>query len=350
MIRSHAGEYTVSFEPDALSRLNDRPGGAMHLIVDATVARLYAGELGTALAGPSVLIVEASEAAKSLERFPDYVNHLVARGVRRHHRLVAIGGGVIQDITSFLAAVLLRGLPWEFYPTTLLAQADSCIGSKSSINVGSAKNVLGTFTPPTAIRVATPVLATLSDADRRSGVGEMLKVHAVAGPASFDAIAADYEALLRDAGLMQRYIRRSLEIKKALVEADEFDRGVRLVMNYGHTFGHALEASTGYAIPHGIAVTIGMDMANFVAARLHLSPEAHFTRMHPVLRRNYAGLERPVDLRDFLASIGRDKKNTDRELSLILLDEHGAVRLLRHASDRAFSDACGEYLDRVLAP
>ncbi len=289
-IQSHAGTYTAVFDDDALHRLNGAVPTGVHVIVDRNVARLYRHDMDRILASPSVLEIEASEASKSLERFPAYVAHLVAHAVRRHHRLVAIGGGVIQDITSFLAATLLRGMEWEFFPTTLLAQADSCIGSKSSINVGSTKNILGTFTPPARITIVPCVLKTLSEQDRRSGVGEMLKVHAVAGPDEFDRIAADYPRLFADAGIMQQYIRRSLEFKKRIIEIDEFDRGPRQVMNYGHTFGHAIEAATDYAVPHGIAVTMGMDMANFVAMQLGIAPPAQFERMHTVLRRNLRGV------------------------------------------------------------
>lgn len=349
VIQSHSGPYAVAFDDEAFARLGEADGSRSHYVIDANVARLYARDLKPVLASPSVLLIDASEAAKSLDRFPAYVEHLVARAVRRQHRLVAVGGGVIQDIVCFLAATLLRGLPWDFYPTTLLAQADSCIGSKSSINVGTAKNILGTFTPPARVVVAPHLLETLSEADRRSGIGEMLKVHAIAGPGEFDAIARDYDGLLADRALMRRYIRRSLEIKKAIIEFDEFDRGRRNVMNYGHTFGHAIEAATAFAVPHGIAITIGMDMANYVAAKLALTPEASFHRMHAVLRKNYAGFERttiPVD--PFFSAVSKDKKNADGQLTLILPDANGQVRVVRRPSDARFTSACAEYLTAIL--
>lgn len=349
VIQSHVGPYTADFDVQALERLDGSVPSGAHFIVDANMARLYDRELTRVLASSSVLVIEASESAKSLDRFPGYVEHLIARAVRRHHRLVAIGGGVIQDITCFLAATLLRGLTWEFYPTTLLAQADSCIGSKSSINVGATKNILGTFTPPARITITTRVLKTLSPDHLRSGIGEMLKVHAIVGPAAFDAVARDYGRLLSDDAVLLHYIRRSLEIKKTIVELDEFDRGPRNVMNYGHTFGHAIEAATDYAIPHGIAVTMGMDMANLVAARLSLASESNFTRMHAVLRANYAGFERtPIPLAAFLSAIAKDKKNTDREISLILPGPDGRVAITRRAADARFVEACAEYLSTVL--
>jgi 3-dehydroquinate synthase len=348
VIQAHAGPYRVDFDPDAFRSLDAAVPDGVHFVIDANVARLYRGDLSRVLASPSVLVVEASETSKSLERFPAYVEHLVSRRIRRHHRLVAIGGGVLQDITCFLAAVMLRGIPWEFYPTTLLAQADSCIGSKSSVNVGSAKNILGTFTPPVRIAITTRVLQTLSDENQRSGIGEMLKVHAIAGPAAFDEIANDYSRLRTDSEVLERYIRRALEIKQRIIETDEFDRGARRVMNYGHSFGHAIEVSTAYAIPHGIAVTIGMDMANHVATRFGMA-QTCFERMHPVLRANYGGFERtpvPIDL--FLEAIGKDKKNTDRQLSLVLPDAEGMPKVTQHPADARFVEACTEYLTAIL--
>ncbi len=344
-IASHRGPYRVSFdERPFVARGAERA----HFIIDERVAGLYREELAWALGAPSVLLLEASEAGKSLDRFPGYVEHLVSRGVRRGHLLVAIGGGIMQDITCFLAATLLRGLTWHFYPTTLLAQADSCIGSKSSINVGSAKNILGTFTPPEEVFVSTRVLRTLRDEDVRSGIGEMLKVHAIEGPDSFDRIAADYEGILTDDGVMIGYIRDSLAIKKRLIEIDEFDRGPRNVMNYGHTFGHAIESATDYLVPHGIAVTIGMDMANFVALRLGVTSSRHVERMKGVLRKNASGFTNlPVPVERFFAALLKDKKHTDDGLKLILPDGDGRITIGLYRDGEEFRQACTDYLHGV---
>ena len=344
-VQSHAGPYTVSFRDDALAHLNSRVSPSFLFIVDDIVADLYARELDRVLSSPAVLRVQATEENKSLDRFPRYVEHLVARGVRRGHVLVAIGGGIIQDVTCFLAATLLRGLDWHFYPTTLLAQADSCIGSKSSINVGKIKNVLGTFPPPRQIALSTSVLATLSKQDVRSGIGEMLKVHAIDGPESFDRIAADYPRLITEPETLRHYIYRSLKIKQAFIEQDEFDRAARQVLNYGHSFGHAIESATDFAVPHGIAVTIGVDMANYVAMRLGRMDARHYARMHPTLAANYAGFEGvEVHFEAFLNALGKDKKNTETELSLILPDTNARLARGHYASDEKLRAACADYL------
>ena len=348
-IRSHKGDYRVLFDPSGLDALDAAPPPRAHVLIDARVADLYAARMKNVSALPSVLRLDATEDSKSLDRFPGYVEHLVARGIRRDHVLVAIGGGIVQDITCFLAATLLRGVEWRFYPTTLLAQADSCIGSKSSINSGRAKNILGTFTPPSQVIVDAGFLDTLDERDVRSGVGEMLKVHAIDGPGSFDVIAAAYGDLFADKAVMQRFIRRSLEIKKRYIEEDEFDRGPRNIFNYGHTFGHAIEAATDFAVPHGIAVTIGLDMANYTAARLSVGTEAHFARMHSVLARNFKGFERhPVPMAKFLAAIAKDKKNVGSgTVTLILPDAEARIRKGTYANDDRFAGICAEYLEKI---
>ena len=350
VIQSHTGPYTATFDMAAFDKLNASVPDNAHFIVDGHVADLYSEKIANVLAAPSVLLLEATETNKSLDRMPDYVTHLVSNGVRRDHFLIAIGGGIIQDITCFLAATLLRGVDWKFYPTTLLAQADSCIGSKSSINAGTAKNILGTFTPPREVFVSTHVLYTLDEKDVRSGVGEMLKVHAIDSDASFERIAQDYDSLFTSPSMMMTYIRRSLEIKKSYIETDEFDRGPRNIFNYGHSFGHAIEAATNFAIPHGIGVTIGMDMANFVSGELGFGDQTLHKARHDILKRNFAGYEKhPVPIDAFLSAISKDKKNVGSDLMLILPDRDARLQKTPCANDDLFRDLCTVYLDRARA-
>lgn len=344
-IQSHRGPYHVHFESQTFCTLQDGAPEGRHFIVDARVAKLYSRELQAVLSSRSVLLIEATEQAKSLDHCSAYIEHLVSRGIRRDHRLIAIGGGVIQDIVAFVASTLLRGVDWEFHPTTLLAQADSCIGSKSSINVGQLKNIVGTFWPPQSIHISPTVQATLDDADIRSGIGEMLKVHAIDSPESFDAIAADYERLQIDSRVMQSYVRRSLEIKQRLIESDEFDHGARLVMNYGHSFGHAIETATNFGVPHGIAVTIGMDMANFVSNRLGRLDSGRFRTMHTILSRNSRDFaEVSIPMNEFYRALGNDKKNRGDRLTLILPDRMCKIERVEVENDGLFRQTCAEYL------
>ena len=243
----------------------------------------------------------------------------------------------------------MRGVAWRFYPTTLLAQADSCIGSKSSINVGGYKNQLGTFIPPTDITVSADLLDTLDEADVRSGIGEMLKVHVISSWEDTRAIFNDYPRLARDKALLDRYIHRSLEIKQEKIEIDEFDRQERQIMNYGHSFGHAIESATDFAIPHGIAVTIGMDTANFLSWQFGLTDKFTFEELHPVLAANYAGFEQtPIPDERFFTALGNDKKNVGSDVSLILLHGPGQLFKERYPNDGRLREACQDYFANVL--
>lgn len=351
VIQSHKGPYTVAFDENLLLDAGPLLAGQPHFLVDANVARLYADRLGSILNHPHTVIIEATENNKSIDRVIPVIERLVVQKVRRDHVLVAIGGGIIQDITCFIASTLLRGMTWKFVPTTLLAQADSCIGSKSSINLGATKNILGTFNPPREIHVCTAFLNTLMERDLRSGIGEILKVHAIEGRAVFDRIASDSDMLLRDRAVLLSYVRDALLIKKRFIEADEFDQGIRNIFNYGHSFGHAIEAATDFAVPHGIAVTMGMDIANRIAVLRGLLPAEQHERMHPILRKNYGDYSSThITTEALVSALMKDKKNTSSKLVLILpTGEEAKIQRVEVAADAVFSSHCQQTLDEIRA-
>ena len=291
-IQSHRGIYEARFTPDLLTNPSVLLEGEPHFIIDSNIARLYSKQLHSILAHPNVILVDATEQNKSLDSASQIITSLVAQKTRRNHHLVAIGGGIIQDLVCFIASTLLRGVSWQLVPTTLLAQADSCIGSKSSINVGDAKNIVGTFYPPTKIYIDQNFLRTLHQNEIRSGIGEILKVHAI------DSAVA---------------------IKKRFIEIDEFDEGIRNIFNFGHSFGHAIESATNFGVPHGVAVTMGMDVACQIAASRNLLPSNESTRMRTALKKNYQTLAHvPIPLDASMNALLKDKKNSSTELGLIL--------------------------------
>jgi len=319
VIQSHKGPYSVHFDDTLLSNVARLLEGEPHFLVDAKVAQLYRDDLRAIVDHRNAITIEATEENKSLERTVPVFERLVLNKIRRDHTLVAIGGGIVQDITCFVASTLLRGVSWSFVPTTLLAQADSCIGSKSSINLGGTKNILGTFYPPRRVFIASRFLETLESRDIRSGVGEIVKVHAIEGAASFDALSNEFDRLFLNDSVLQRYVRSALRIKKRFIEEDEFDRGIRNVFNYGHSFGHAIESATQYGVPHGIAVGLGMDLANSLSVKLGLLPAEHHSRMHALLRKLYDEYAKvSISPDDVLSALLKDKKNTRAMLGLIL--------------------------------
>lgn len=348
-IKSYKGIYSAFFDDQLLDRISDVCDEKCFFIIDTKVAKLFAQSLGSILSRPNIMLIEALEENKSIEKILPIYQILIDGQIRREHTLVAIGGGIIQDITCFIASTLLRGLKWYFIPTTLLSQADSCIGSKSSINFGKTKNILGTFNPPDEIFICGRFLDTLEEKDILSGIGEMIKVHAIDSAQSFDDISRDYDKLVSDRALLTEYIHRSLAIKKRYIEEDEFDKNIRNIFNYGHSFGHAIEAATNFGVPHGIAVTIGMDMANRIAAMRGILPEAHYKRMHFILKKNFNTFKStPIPLEPFLAALMKDKKNTLSKLGLIFPTGENAL-IQRHevALDEEFKEQCLVFLNEV---
>ncbi len=348
-IQSQSGPYNVAFVPDLLKDLSDIRQGMPHFLVDANVARLYSTQLASVLDKPNTLIIESTEENKSIERVINIIERLVDNKIRRGQILVAIGGGIIQDITCFIASTLLRGVEWRFVPTTLLAQADSCIGSKSSINLGAVKNILGTFNPPKKIWICPDFLSTLEHKEIQSGIGEILKVHAIAGQDSFSKLKNDFDKLASDRNILLGYIRDALMIKQGYIEVDEFDQGVRNIFNYGHSFGHAIESATGFAIPHGVAVAMGMDMANYIAVKRGMLAAELRDHMHAVLHANYKSFKSiNFSLDDMLDALMKDKENTATELMLIFpVGEKADIQRVAVPPNEEFRNQCKDFLEEM---
>jgi 3-dehydroquinate synthase len=350
-IESYKGTYRVEFTDQLIANAERLAADGVHALVDSNVARLYAEPLAAVLALSTTIVIDATEENKSIQQVIPVMEMLVRNRIRRDQTLLAIGGGIVQDITCFIASTLLRGVTWKFVPTTLLAQADSCIGSKSSINLGAAKNILGTFNPPKEILVDAGFLDTLDVTEIRSGIGEIIKVHAIDGRDAFDRLAAEFDQLTTDRAVLSRFIANSLAIKKRFIEVDEFDRGIRNIFNYGHSFGHAIEAATNFGIPHGIAVTMGMAMANDIAAARGLTPADNEARMRGILRANYADFaDYPIPAEPLRGALMKDKKNTATELVLILpTGEEAAIERVKVLPDANFVAECDAALERLAA-
>jgi 3-dehydroquinate synthase len=266
-----------------------------------------------------VIAVEATEEAKSFDRVVPLIQTMIDRNMGKGSRLVAIGGGVVQDLVSFAASIFKRGTDWVFVPTTLLAQCDSCIGSKTSINFRETKNQLGSFHPARVIYIDMRFLKILPAIELRAGLGEMFHYYLVSGEADYRWAAARVADALDDEALLADFIARSLAIKKAMIERDEFDAGPRNVFNYGHTFGHALEVATQYAVPHGIAVAIGMELANRVSVRLGLLDEPTRRDIHGALGYIWSADDCPaVETVAYWDAIRQDKKSVGSQINVIL--------------------------------
>jgi 3-dehydroquinate synthase len=345
VITSHKGDYSVFFESELKNIPYVNPQDEYCYLVDSNIAKLYKKDLSKVLSYPRTIVIEAIEENKSLENMIPVIEQLVSLKLRRGQTLIAIGGGIIQDITCFIASTILRGVPWVFIPTTLVSQADSCIGSKSSINLKSTKNILGTYNPPTEIYISTSLLKTLDHRDVLSGVGEILKVNAIDGLKSFENLSKDYEDLFTNDEVLCAHIKNALEIKKKYIQKDEFDRNIRNIFNYGHSFGHAIESATQYGIPHGIAVSLGMDMANFVALKRSMISKSRYDSLKGTLIKNYKKNLCPIPLDIFLSALMKDKKNTSTKLVLILpTGELCDIQKHEVDPDDEFKSQCNDFL------
>ena len=267
IVKSNIHDYEVHFIDDVKSTLKNELKEGDFIIIDNKVKALYPEWFEEVLMNFKHIGINATEPQKSYQEVEPVISELIKKGFRKNHRLIAVGGGITQDVTAFIASILYRGVQWYFFPTTLLAQGDSCIGSKTSINFGKFKNQVGGFYPPNKIYVDPKFLESLPNKELQSGLGEMAHYYVVASKEDFERYKNDYEGALADKVILGGIIARSLEIKKSYIEIDEYDKNERQVFNYGHSFGHAIESLTNYGIPHGIAISFGMDMSNFISMK-----------------------------------------------------------------------------------
>lgn len=341
-IKSRIKDYQVFFErePDFLQGILETP--MAQIVVDQKVYRLYR-DLFRQIDEERIFLIEAVEENKRIETALDICGKMTAIPAKRNATLISIGGGIIQDITGFAASILYRGIKWIFVPTTLLAQCDSCIGGKTSLNYQRYKNLLGSFYPPDEIHICPRFVDTLTQCDFESGMGEVVKFNLMGGEAGLAHIRGQMSALMRrDGQAVENAVRYSLAFKKPFIEKDEFDRDERIKLNFAHTFGHAVETVTKYEIPHGTAVAMGMIMANSVSVKRGIlalgTARAYEEILLQVIHMDPALLEHPLE--EFLQAMRKDKKQNGASLTIVLMtDEAGELKIVHDASQEEVSQA-----------
>ena len=330
-VASRIRDYEVRFagSPDFIRGLAGLPYA--RYLVDENVWRLYRGRALAPFDRERVTVLPIGEERKTLDVAQGLYETLLGCPAKRNMTLVTIGGGMAQDLTGFAASTLYRGVRWILVPTTLLAQADSCIGGKTSLNFKGYKNLLGTFYPPHEVHIDTLFLKTLSEPDYYSGLGEVIKLHLLGGAKAAGALFAQLPALRRrEQKALLRAIQASLAIKRSFCQDDEFDLGRRNNLNFGHCFGHALEATSDFAVPHGQAVLIGILFANIVAQRRKLLSPATSGKLAGWLLQCILVRPKPEHLGvdGLLAALRQDKKRTGQGLTLIMMrEDHSMVKV-----------------------
>ena len=310
-VKSNISDYLVTFVNDltSITQLIKQPNTI--LCIDKNVYELY-----PLLRSDNTYIIDSNETVKTLDGCVELLNYLSTSHANINTKLIAIGGGIVQDLVSFCASIYCRGIEFILVPTTLLSQADSCIGGKTSINFNDRKNLIGTFYPPSSIVICTKFVYTLTDLDYISGLGEIFKFHILQQKIQEFAINSSIDNMLID----------GLKFKADILSRDEFDKGERKFLNFGHTFGHALETISNHHIPHGIAVIIGSVIAVNISIELGYNVSDYdciLSNAKQLIQQSGIELKKEwFDTNTLLEITKSDKKSTG-ELVMVLINENG---------------------------
>ena len=308
-IKSKISDYKLSFV-DTIQEIEyyiDQPNTIT--FIDDNVNKLY-----PSLQRDNNIVLVSSEAIKSYTGTARVLQNLTERRANIQTKLVVIGGGVLQDLVGFCASVYCRGIQYTLIPTTLLAQADSCVGGKTSINFVDRKNIIGTFYPPTDIIIYPKFTQTLSKLDYTSGLGEIYKFHILQNKIlDFDSTSS-----------IEHMIHDGLKYKIDILSRDEFDKGERKFLNFGHTFGHALESTSENIIPHGIAVIIGSMIAVMVSKELGYNVSNYDSIIEKgisLIKSNNLSFKQEWFNLDLLLEIIKSDKKSTGKLTMVLIDD-----------------------------
>lgn len=275
-----------------------------------------------------IIIRDASESLKTIEGAVDIINLFDEKNLTKNENIIVCGGGIIQDVAAFAASVYKRGIPWIFFPTTLLSMSDSCLGGKASLNFKNAKNQIGLFSTPNQIIINPHFIRTLSKQDISSGLGEILKMCIIGGESYLDFYKENIKNIFSSHPKeFIPLICNSLNIKQSVIEADEYEINHRKVLNYGHTVGHAIEILSEYKIPHGLAVVAGMIVANELSEKMNLLSKSEKKSINNIcyelLGEKTLKIIRDLNLTSLIEVIKKDKKANSTSISFVLIKTKG---------------------------
>jgi 3-dehydroquinate synthase len=307
--------------------------GKAAVVTNPLVGELYAGELLKGLRdsgfSPFLITLPDGEEYKTIEVATTVYDALIENKSERNSPIIALGGGVIGDLTGFVAATYLRGVPYIQVPTTLLSQVDSSVGGKTAVNHPRGKNLIGAFYQPRAVFIDPEVLKTLEAREVRAGLAEVIKYGIIWDESFFAFLEENSSALLDLGGELTKAIERSCEIKAEVVGADETEQGLRSILNLGHTFGHAIEALSGYGTyKHGEAVAIGLYLAARLSAALGLCDSGVVERVKGLVSSVGLPTEPPeFAVEEWIESMRLDKKVSSEVMRFVLIKRIGTVSL-----------------------
>jgi 3-dehydroquinate synthase len=318
------------FDRIAVMIANSRIAARYVIVTDDCVGTLYGATLLAHLtkmgARSDLIVFPAGERSKNVQSVLDIAGKLLDLGVDRKSALIALGGGVAGDLAGFIASIYMRGIPCIQVPTTLMAQVDSSIGGKTAIDLPQGKNLLGTFCQPAGVFIDVKCLDTLPDTEYQNGLAEVVKYGIIDSEDLFRQLESGVEMIRsRNRPFLETIIQRACTIKKGIVEMDEREQGLRRILNFGHTLGHALEAASEYGISHGSAVAVGMVAAARISQKLYGLPAGDRERIEGLIASLSLACRIPQALatEDILSGLQRDKKKDGDTIHFVLLKKIG---------------------------
>lgn len=345
-VLSAQGDYPVEFyeSVEELSNKVTWPEDS-YFLVDRKIWELYGSKLEF-VNNKKILLLEAEETTKSMQGVTHVIEWLNQMGATKSSSVVAVGGGVIQDIATFVSHVYYRGIKWVFIPTTLLSQSDSCIGAKCGINVLTNKNQVGVLHSPSAVFVVREFLASLETFEFESGFGEIFKL-SVTGPNEFYTVLKNH---LSKHSLSYKevlpIIAKSLNAKKAIIEIDEYEKDLRRILNYGHSFGHSLESLTDNRVSHGYAVLFGMDLINHLGVEWGITNKVFTAEFQELILKNFPKLQiERVDSKKLVDGLRKDKKTLQGKINFAVVKNVGELIIVEKEIDRDLEELVEKYLN-----
>lgn len=346
-IKSINGDYLAAFHSNQESLLDSIKNiSDPYFVVDSALPSIYS-DFFLQIPRERVLEVVSDEKTKSLSTVESISEWLIDRGASKSSHLIGIGGGVVQDLSTFVSHVFYRGIKWTFVPTTLLSQSDSCIGAKCALNIQGHKNQIGVIHTPCAIEIYPGFLNSLPYSEIQSGYGEIAKL-AVTGSKQF---LLEFEDHLSKYGMtlqgIQPMIEMSLLAKKDIIDLDEYETGLRRVLNYGHSFGHALESLTNNNIVHGDAVIIGMELINHLGLKWGITDLDFKVRMQSLFDANFSHItiKQNISASEWVHELNKDKKMKNGRMNFAIPVSQGDIRIVERNLDSDLVNLVGEYIN-----
>lgn len=324
MIKINMDNYNILIESNVFASLRDfldEINKRVFIVTDTNVDNLYGKELANILDGFEIIkyVIPSGEISKNFKTYEAIMHHFLSKGIKRFDTLIAFGGGVVGDLAGFVAATLFRGIDYIQIPTTLLSQVDSSIGGKTGIDTPYGKNLIGAFYEPKVVLIDPNFLKSLDDIEYANGLSEMIKAGLIMDKDLFDQLE-------KSQTVNDKLIAQAIEVKRKVVLLDPFDYKERMLLNFGHTFGHAIEFKHQYeTYKHGQAIAYGMLMSIKIGERLNLTNTNIYDRVYNLFLKLKL-IELPLlDPKDYLDYLKFDKKHLSNGLNFVLIDEIGSA-------------------------